>query len=108
MHKEAEFLQKLLPGYYMVGIAQLLGPAFVVAAFFSQLLLRARHPPQFLEACPPCATDNINSHKSQSQKHKSCQLLASSVGKFGGVEGVEGGDCELVDSFWLENVFPDV
>lgn len=56
MHKEAEFLQKLLPGYYMVGITQLLGPAFVVAAFFSQVLLRARPPPQFLGACPPCAT----------------------------------------------------
>lgn len=27
MHKEAEFLQKLLPGYYMVCITQDLGPS---------------------------------------------------------------------------------
>lgn len=33
MHKEAEFLQKLLPGYYMVGITQHLGFGFAVADF---------------------------------------------------------------------------
>lgn len=83
MHKEAEFLQKLLPGYYMVRMAQHLGPDLGL----SWQLFCPKHCTGhvfhlgFFVICPPSARDKINTvSQSQSQKHKSCQLLANSVG----------------------------
>lgn len=64
MHKEAEFLQKLLPGYYMVCITQNHGPDW---GLLWQLFWPERHTGHVLRLCQGQREQHVTKPDPESQ-----------------------------------------